>query len=135
VNDGEEFAVLATGNMLHTGATVVSRLKREGLSPIFVSMHTLKPLDEEFVKKTAARVKVIYTLEEHSRIGGLGDAVSSVIADSGSGCRVRKFSLKDQFVRDVGSKEYLRDIFGLSAEKAGINSKDYSGDIRRYKGY
>lgn len=114
---GKDIAILATGNMLHTGSVVVSNLKAQGLHPMLVSMHTLKPLDEDFIRKTATDMDVIYTLEEHSAIGGLTSAVSQVLATSGFGCRLKGFSLGDSFIRYAGASYYLRDMLGLSPEK------------------
>ena len=76
-------------------------------------MHTIKPLDEEIVRSLAARMK-IFTVEEHSVVGGLGDAVAAVIAEHGG--RLKKLGVPDCFGQS-GSPADLLDFYGLSPEK------------------
>ena len=56
------------------------------------------------------------TAEEHNIIGGLGSAVSEVIAETGAGCRVHRLGLKDCFASAVGNQAYLRHVYGMDAE-------------------
>ena len=74
-----------------------------------LSMHTVKPLDEEAVSAAARETAVVITVEEHSVTGGLGTAVGDVLAQSGLRLpRFRKFGLPDEVSHAVGSQAYLR---------------------------
>ena len=117
INRGDKLALIATGNMLPTAAWVLERLKRSGLNPELISMHTVKPLDRELIKDTAARCQIIATLEEHTVFGGLGSAVAEVIAENKLPARLVKFGIPDKFVSESGSQDYLRESFGISDEK------------------
>ena len=77
-------------------------------------MATIKPLDEELVLKAARECGRIVTCEEHSVIGGLGEAVSSLLSEN---CPVplRRIGVNDQFGHSGPAQELLRQ-FGLSAE-------------------
>jgi transketolase len=88
-------------------------------------MHTLKPLDETAVLAAARQTNAIFTLEEHSVIGGLGGAVAEFLAESGEMLMAfKRFGLPSTFSSVVGTQEYLRAHHGLSADRIaeGIRS-------------
>jgi len=118
---GDDFALLACGNMASTGLECISRLEKKGFSGKLISMHTIKPLDSNLVSSLAGKMPII-TLEEHSIIGGLGSAVAECISDSGVGrARLLRIAIPDSFQKKVGSHAYLRAQSGLdidSVEKA-----------------
>ena len=116
VQDGRDLSLISTGGMLQTAVEVAARLALEGLSTRVLSMHTLRPFDVESVLKAKAETKAVATLEEHSITGGLGSAVAEVLADSGSGCPFTRIGLPSAFCREVGSQDYLRQLYGLSVE-------------------
>jgi len=113
---GRDVALIATGNMLPTAAAAAWILAEQGLDPEVISMHTVKPLDEELVRDVAGRCKLIATLEEHVARGGLGSAVSDVITADGAGVRVLRFALPDAYACEAGSQAYLRAKYGLTAD-------------------
>jgi len=78
-------------------------------------MHTIKPLDRDSVLAAARETGAVFTLEEHSVIGGLGGAVAEVLAESGE-LRVPflRIGVPSEFSSHIGSQEYLRDCNGLS---------------------
>lgn len=117
VRPGEDLTLIATGGMLPTAVEVADRLRREGLFARVLSMHTVKPLDVDAVLRAARETRAIFTLEEHSIVGGLGGAVAEVLAESGLGeVFFRRLGLPDSFVSVAGSQEYLRTRYGLSAD-------------------
>jgi transketolase len=101
--------------MLATAAQVAGQLASDGIEAGVWSMHTLKPLDADAVRD-AARSGVVFTLEEHSLIGGLGSAVAEVLSESGYGGVFRRIALPDRFAPCAGSAEYLRRLSGLDAD-------------------
>ena len=86
----------------------------DGLSVRVINMHTIKPIDREAILKAVTDTRRILTIEEHNVIGGLGDAVGSVIAESGKGCVFKKHGLQDTFAA-IGYAEDLYAHYGLDA--------------------
>lgn len=113
---GNCVSIIATGNMLATGKIVSDRLLRGGVSTTFVSMHTVKPLDADLLVECASQSRAVFTIEEHSIIGGLGSAVGEVLMESGYRGLFKRIALPDRYCTDVGEGEYLRGKNGLSPE-------------------
>ncbi|HIW17954.1 MAG TPA: transketolase family protein, partial [Candidatus Faecalicoccus intestinipullorum] len=86
----------------------------EGIEPTIVNISSIKPIDEELIKKLAKEHEVIVTAEEHSVIGGLGSAVAEVLAKEGSGCRLKMIGLNDEFGQSGKPKDLLA-YYGLDA--------------------
>jgi transketolase len=78
-------------------------------------MHTVKPLDTSALRQCCRETDALFTLEEHSRIGGLGSAVGEWIADDNLRFPLFSFGTRDSFAHVSGSQEYLRAGQGLSA--------------------
>lgn len=116
VKDGDNIAIISTGNMLESAVLAAEKLKEKNISARVISMHTVKPLDRDLVLKTAKETKAIFTLEEHSLIGGLGGAVSEVLSECGEKILFRRLALPDSFIKISGSQKYLRQINLLSTD-------------------
>ena len=115
--DGDDIALISTGGILGNAFKARERLDNIGLSVGLYSMHTLKPFDREIVEDIAERVKLIVTIEEHTVIGGLGGAVSEILAQmSQQRARLQMVGLPGCFSSVVGDQEYLRKIYGMSVE-------------------
>lgn len=117
IKNGNDITIIATGNMLYNAKQVADKLINKGISCHLISMPTLKPIDKEIILKAAKKTKAIFTIEEHSLIGGLGSAAAEVLAESGDKVLFRRIALPDKFCRDVGNQDYLRIKNGLSVEK------------------
>jgi transketolase len=91
-----------------------------GLRARVVSMHTLKPIDAEAIVAAGRETGAVFTVEEHSIIGGLGGAVAETLLEAGVAPRVfRRIGLPGtEFSSKVGDQDYLRAEFGL--DPAGI---------------
>ena len=116
VQPGNDVALLCAGNMMSETLKAGDILSKNGISAEVVSFHTVKPLDEIYLKSASARFKLIITVEEHSRIGGFGSAVSEW--RSFTNCDVQQIILgtEDEFMHEVGSQSYARKKYGLTAE-------------------
>lgn len=115
VREGRDLALISTGGMLETAVQAADGLAKKGIEARVLSMHTLKPLDEEAVLAAARETGGILTLEEHSVLGGLGGAVAEVLAESGVlKVPFRRLGLPSAFCSVVGSQEFLREKYGLS---------------------
>ena len=78
-------------------------------------MHTVKPLDEAALHRLVLSTGACVTLEEHSRIGGLGGAVAEVLADLKDAPRLLRLGVDDRFPK-VGSYQFVLDQCGLTDE-------------------
>jgi transketolase len=117
IEDGKDLTIIVSGGLLNSAKQVTSALVKQGLSVRLISMPMIKPLDEKAVLVSAARTKAIFTIEEHGIIGGLADAVGSVLARSDKKVLFEPFALPDKYNTFIGSQDYLLDKHGLSAAK------------------
>lgn len=117
VRQGSDLTLISIGGMLQTAVETADALSHRGLQARVVSMHTLKPLDIDAVLAAARETSAIFTLEEHSIIGGLGSAVAEALAESGEREMVfKRFALPSAFACKSGRQEYLRAQFGLGVQ-------------------
>ena len=75
-------------------------------------MHTIKPLDTETILKAANETEIIVTVEEHFITGGLGSAVSEVMAEQRINSKLLRIGLPDKFI-EHGSQQIIRHKYGL----------------------
>ncbi len=113
LKEGDKAAIITCGLMVDSCMKAADILAAKGIDVTVVNMHTIKPLDEEIVKTLASKMK-LFTVEEHSTIGGLGDAVAAVVAEHGG--KLTKIGIPDCFGQS-GEPYALLDFYGLSAEK------------------
>ena len=114
LKDGSDIVLFACGIMVPEALDVAQTLEEKRYSTAVVNMHTIKPLDEECVLKYSEKCRHIVTMEEHSVIGGLGDAVGSVLLEK---CpkRLLKIGVMDRFGQS-GKPCDLMDEYGLSTK-------------------
>lgn len=124
VKDGRDITIIATGNMLENASRAVALLQKKNISVRFVSMPTLKPIDEDAIQRSAKETKAIFTIEEHFVNGGLGTAVGEVLLENGmSQVSFHKIALPNKYPPEIGSQNYLRNIYGLTPEKIAAKIK------------
>lgn len=117
VRHGTDLTIISTGALLERAIEVSDLLAGKGISVSVISMHTIKPLDTDAILKAGQDTGAIATLEEHTILGGLGGAVSEIIAESSlKETRFTRIGLESRFAESAGSQEYLRNSFGLSAD-------------------
>lgn len=114
ISNGSDLTIISCGSILQTAALVAQRLQQTGLSVSLISMPTVKPLDKEAIVNAAQQTKAIFTIEEHSEIGGLGSAVSEVIAELDTKVLFKKFAVADKYYREIGSQKYILERSGLT---------------------
>ena len=95
LREGTDVTIVATGLMVAEALAAADELAEKGVSAEVINIHTIKPLDEELVRASAAKTGHVVTAEEHSVIGGLGDAVLAALAESP--VPVRKLGVNDVF--------------------------------------
>ncbi|MBI4687074.1 MAG: 1-deoxy-D-xylulose-5-phosphate synthase [Nitrospirae bacterium] len=117
ISEGSDIAIFATGNMVYTGRQVSEMLKQRGVSASLYNMHTLKPLDTEIINHAASLHDGIFSLEEHNINGGLGSAISEVLAETRYNGIFRRIGITEMPRTSVGDSDFLRQHYGLTPEK------------------
>ena len=117
LREGSDLAIIATGLETAEALKAAETLAAEGVNARVINLCSIKPLDTELVLKTAKECGKVVTCEEHSVIGGLGEAVCAAIAEAGVACKVKRVGVMDEFGHSGPAKELLAQ-FGLDA--AGI---------------
>ncbi len=119
--DGKDVTIVATGIMVSEALEAAQTLEKEGVSARVINIHTIKPLDVEIIVKAAKETGAILTVEEHSVIGGLGEAVSAALAEEYP-VKVKKIGVPDVFGYSAPAAVILKD-FGLCAENIALEAK------------
>lgn len=114
---GKKIALFSTGAILDEATEAVKMLEEAGIGVEEYSFHTVKPIDKNVILDCASRYDYIVTVEEHNIIGGFASAVSEVLSDSDQKARLIKIGLNDEYCSKVGNQKYLRNEYGMTAEK------------------
>ena len=114
LRDGADVAIIANGLMVYEALVAAEELAKDGINAMVINMATIKPLDEELVLAAAKKCGKIVTCEEHSVIGGLGEAVASFLAENHP-TLVKRIGVNDEFGHSGPAAALLKQ-FGLSSE-------------------
>ena len=125
LQEGTDVAIIATGLMVAEAVEAGKALAEAGVSARVVNMCTIKPIDEELVLKCAKECGKIITCEEHSVIGGLGEAVCSVLSEK-CPTPVRRIGVNDEFGHSGPAAAVLKQ-FGLCSDHIVEVAKDFCG--------
>jgi transketolase len=125
LQDGTDVAIIATGIMVPEAIEAGKALAAEGISARVINMATIKPLDNELVLKAAKECGKIITVEEHSVIGGLGEAVCSLLSEQ-CPTPVKRIGVNDEFGHS-GPAAALLKAFGLCADNIVAQTKAMLG--------
>ena len=123
LRDGADVAIIATGLMTYEAIQAGEALAAQGIRARVINLCTIKPLDEEIVLAAAKDCGRIITCEEHSVIGGLGEAVCSLLSEK-LPTPVRRIGVNDEFGHSGPAVPLLKE-FGLSAEHIVEVAKDF----------
>lgn len=127
VRDGGDVCILATGNMVAASDKAADILAGAGVSARVVSMHTVKPLDEQLLAEAFCKFSAVAVVEEHSIIGGLTSAVAQWLAlqPSAGSARLLSFSVPDEFLTLAGDQDDARGRLGLTPETIAAQLLDF----------
>ena len=114
---GDDATIITCGSVAKVALDAAETLAEKGIGVRVINMHTLKPLDEEVIIKAAEETGAVVTVEEHSIIGGLGSAVSEVLAESKPDTAFKRVGINDEFSYTVGSQAYHLEKQGITAPK------------------
>ena len=116
IQEGEDVALIATGETVQRACLASQILKENNINPTIVSMHTIKPFDSETFLKIAKKSKVIVSIEEHSEFGGLGEQCASLIAQNQINTNFKIIGIPDEYMVN-GSQSDVLDYYNMSPEK------------------
>ena len=122
LRDGTDVAIIANGLMTYEALVAAEELANSGINAMVINMATIKPLDEELVLEAARKCGKIITAEEHSVIGGLGEAVCGLLSEK-LPTPVKRVGVNDEFGHSGPAAALLKQ-FGLSAENLVKTAKE-----------
>lgn len=113
LKEGKAATVFATGILVNEALQASEILRQKGIDLTVINIHTIKPIDKELIVKYAKKTKRVFTVEEHSVIGGLGSAVAEVLCENYP-VKQTRIGINDEFGKS-GSVSALLDYYGLNA--------------------
>lgn len=124
IGNGTDATVFATGVTVAEALKAKDILEEKGINIRVVDMHTIKPIDEDIVIKSAQETKKLISIEDHNVIGGLGSAISEVLTEK-CPTKLIRLGINDTFGKS-GKAEELMKYFGITAENIVelLSSKD-----------
>lgn len=114
---GRDGLLIVSGGLLGTAHEVVTELKKKNIHLSLYSMPTIKPMNKKKIVELLEKSKLVFSLEEHSVIGGLGSALAEMVAETGLKTQVIRIGIQDIFTGVTGSIPFLLDHNGLSKNK------------------
>jgi transketolase len=117
VQKGTDAVLLVSGGIMKNAREAAQLLKKKNIYVGIYSMPTIKPLSKKSLITMTSNVKHVFTLEEHSMIGGLGSTVAEIFAEIPESPLLHRLAIPDSFIGVTGSIDYLLDFSGLSPLK------------------
>jgi transketolase len=125
LRDGGDALIISSGFMTIRALETAKLLETDGVSLAVLHSPTIKPLDVASITREARRSgRLVIVAENHSVIGGLGEAVAGVLMREGIHCAFRQIGLPDEFL-DAGALPTLHDRYGISAEAMRASIKGW----------
>ncbi|MBQ9975981.1 MAG: transketolase family protein [Clostridia bacterium] len=123
LKEGKDVTIIATGLMVNEANIAAEKLADEGISAEVINIHTIKPLDEELVVRSASKTGKVITAEEHSIIGGLGSAVSEALCEAGVGAKLVRIGVQDVYGKSGKATDLIK-AFGLDADSIAAKARE-----------
>lgn len=122
LREGRDVSLVACGNMVWRALEAAKLLEQEGIQARVIDLYSIKPIDQETLRKAAQETKGIVTVEDHNIYGGLGGAVAEAL---GQVCPARliRLGLKDVFGRS-GNPEPLYEMYHLTPADIAAAAKE-----------
>lgn len=121
LSEGDDCTIVATGSILHNVLLASQLLKKRDINARVIDICTVKPIDSLLLIDSIKRSQYIFTVEEHTIIGGLGSAVAEVLSEAGRTFILKRIGIPDTFCTTIGDHQYLQKYYSLSPE--GISKK------------
>lgn len=111
-----DVSLITAGTILNEGILCEKMLAEQNIKTRIYSCPTVKPIDEDQIRDVAVTSKILVTMEENMISGGLGGAVSEILAGMSSHAVLIRAGLRDIYFSKTGSREYLRNYYGINAQ-------------------
>ncbi len=116
LKQGQDVLIISAGLMTMRAVQAAKNLAEQGISATILHSPTIKPLDAETILDEASKnYKLVVVAENHTVIGGLGEAVAALLLNKGIACKFRQIGLPDRFL-DAGALPTLHDRYGISSK-------------------
>ncbi len=120
--EGSDVTIIACGAMVYESLVAARILEKAGVSAEVINNHTIKPIDKETIVESARRTGAVVTVEEHQVMGGMGSAVSEVLAEH-CPVPVKMIGIMDRF-GESGDPDVLMEAFGLTGKSIAGKVKE-----------
>ena len=117
---GTDITIIATGSMVNNSLKAAEILEKKGISATVIDMHTIKPLDDHIIDQEISSSKLIVTVEEHAKIGGLGGAVAEYLSSVQHHPVLLRLGIEDAF-QPAGDYHYMLEQNELLPEQIANN--------------
>jgi transketolase len=114
--EGGDVTLIGCGRTVPECLIAARLLREEGIGARVLDMHTIKPLDVTAVEMAASQTRMVFSVEEHNVIGGLGGAVAEVMAELGTSAPLKRLGMPDSFAV-IGSTDALFDRYGFTGRR------------------
>jgi transketolase len=121
---GKNIVIFATGHEVGYALEALAILKAKKINPTLVNVSTIKPLDLKTILAVSKSAKQIFTIEDHSIIGGMGSSIAEVIAEHQIKAKLTRLGMRDQFGESGKTEELLR--------KYKLDTKGIAGQVLKY---
>lgn len=132
LHKGTDITIIVCGTPTLQALEAAKELALDGITVRVLNMHTIKPIDKDAIMQAVLDTRRILTVEEHNIIGGLGDAVAAVIAESGKGCAFTKLGIPDEYsvigYPDDLYARYKLDATGIADTVRELLGKEIEAD-------
>jgi transketolase len=120
--EGNDITIIGTGETVQRAFLASRILKEDGVNAEVISMHTIKPFDEDALMKSIKKTNCLISVEEHSIYGGLGERCASLISQAGYNTKFKILGIPDEYMIN-GSQADVLDHYDMSPEKISEISK------------
>ena len=120
--EGNDITIIGTGETVQRAFLASRILKEDGVNAEVISMHTIKPFDEDALMKSIKKTNCLISVEEHSIYGGLGERCASLISQAGYNLKFKILGIPDEYMIN-GSQADVLDHYDMSPEKISEISK------------
>lgn len=125
VKEGKKIALFSTGAIFEEVQGAYNMLVKAGYEPALYTFPTVKPIDKALIEQCSREFELIVTCEEHNIVGGFGSAVAEVMAEMRQKkAHLLRIGLNDKYAVRVGNQKYLREQYGMSAEKIAVRIEE-----------
>ncbi len=125
LREGKKVAIFVIGALVPEVLKARDELKNAGIEPTVINMSSVKPIDEDLIIDIAKTHEVLFSVEDHSIIGGLGSAIAEVLVEKHPAKLIR-IGVPDRY-GESGTPDELWDAYGLSARKIAEKVKSVIG--------